>query len=556
MQKQDEIRNLPIDIAFTRLGEWLVDRKRIPLDWRKRMAALRAKITTAFSSLPKDVDPFFLTLDPQGIGYLEAKKVYEILLESTRESRNIFGRLSGPAGDWETIVRSYEKDHIFLAEAAQIMVQNVNYEIPYHKKQLQKAQHQLAELERKETDIKRNAALSAAKYTEACLDLGLQGINVRSELVENAKQSLPSIFSRILEVLNNDSVSRATELYSTFVRDAHTEKDKKPGLVLTNLQHLRENPPSLHVSASPEVIASFNAQAFHHEPAVIAGSADILSDSIDWDITLESSQIDWDIGTVEEIEDNGNGLGPYEIVNASDISPNSQVAPNADSSGAPDVSVKEMSWDVSAENSQFGGATEPNVSMESGTRHHHHKTEEPGNNHKRSPLMETEYRNKILDDLFEAKAFLNQRFLELTNEETLSLQHQVQSVAPFVLQQYTSDSIQAIVNDVSSAITLLTNRKTRDLIMILNSKRLLDRLVSTVEEKKQHEVKLKRALEDLYIKRMELQNSLSSLWPKQEADLVKSRELKKLCESTLSRIFDERTVNIIGEINTLLSSVV
>ncbi|XP_073276366.1 CDK5RAP3 protein homolog isoform X1 [Primulina huaijiensis] len=559
MQKQDEIQTLPIDIAFTRLGEWLVDRKRIPLDWRKRMAALRAKITTAFSSLPKDIDPFFLTLDPEGIGYLEAKKIYEILLKSTGESRNIFGRLSGPAGDWETIVRAYEKDHIFLGEAAQIMVQNVNYEIPYQKKQLQKAQHQLAELERKEIDIKRNATLSAAKYTEACLELGLQGINVRSELVETAIQSLPSIFSRIVEVLNNNSVSRAIELYSTFVRDAHTEKNKRPGSVLTNLQYVRQNPPSLHVSASPEVIASLYARAFHPEPAVIAGSADILSDSIDWDITLESSQIDWDIGTVEEIEDNGNGLGPYEIVNASDISPNSpheygvrypQVSPNAD------VSVEEMSWDVSVENAQLGGATEPNVSMESGTRHHHNKTEEPGNNHDRSPLMETEYRNKILDDLFEAKAFLNQRFLELTNEETLSLQHQVQSVAPFVLQQYTSDSIQAIVTDVSSAISLLTNRKTRDLIMILNSKRFLDRLVSTLEEKKHHEVKLKGGLEDLYIKRMELQNSLSSSWPKQEAALVKSRELKKLCESTLSRMFDERTVNIVGEINTLLSGVV
>lgn len=46
--------------------EWLVDRKRIPSDWRKRLAALRTRISTAFASLPKDIDPFIQTLDPEG----------------------------------------------------------------------------------------------------------------------------------------------------------------------------------------------------------------------------------------------------------------------------------------------------------------------------------------------------------------------------------------------------------------------------------------------------------------------------------------------------------
>ncbi|RVW30736.1 CDK5RAP3-like protein [Vitis vinifera] len=532
MQNPDDIRNLPIDITFSRLGEWLVDRKRVPADWRKRLTSIRARISTAFASLPKEIDPYFQTLDPEGIGYIEAKQIYDILLRSTPESRNIFGWLSGAAGVWEAIVRAFEKDHIFLGEAAQIMVQNVNYEIPYQKKQVQKIQQQLAELERKEADIKRNAALSAAKYAEACQELGLQGNNVRLELLETTK-TLPSIFSKFLEVISSDCVLRAMEYYSNFVRDAHTEKDKMSRTVLINLGDVRENPPCLNVSAGSDVLDSMNVQPSSHETNNMTEVMDVPADYIDWDISVDSSQIDWDIE-----------LWKKQMILAMDWVLMRLLMPIY--LGIFVLRIhKLMRWKM-----LFFQMKD----MKTQASVLDTKTRTPEIKEDRSQLLETEYRNKILDDLFEMKAFLNQRLVELRNEETLSLQHQVQAVAPFVLQQYTPDAIQAMLSDVSSAISLLTNRKMQDLIMILNSKRFLDRLVSTLEEKKHHEAKLKEGLKDLTIRRMELQNSLSSSWPKQEAALAKTRELKKLCESSLSSMFDGRPVNIIGEINTLLNS--
>ncbi|XXG64081.1 hypothetical protein AAC387_Pa05g2130 [Persea americana] len=569
MQEPSDIQNLPIDIAFSRLGEWLVDRKKIPSDWRKRLNSIRLRISSAFSSLPKNMDPFFQTLDPDAIGYTEAKQIYEILLRSTSESRNFFGRLSGSAGEWESIVKAFEKDYIYLGEAAQIMVQNVNYEIPYQKKQVQKIQQQLTELDRREADIKRNAALSAAKYAESCQELGLQGRNVRLELLETAK-SLPTTFSKILELLNGESVSQAMKYYADFARDAHTDKEKTSGTVLPNLRDLFENPPSITVSVGPDVLESLKDPSKANPSSNSNGNmlSDAIveaTDNIDWNISVDNTEIDWEIGTIEQAHEPGDEFGSYEIVNTNE----DLKAPVADNGTATDhtmlnkaedcpileIPTSEVCWDISIENPQIdmvedAGVPDPNseLSVPNSLMPNEDIEEE------RSQLLDTEYRNKILDDLFEMKSFLNQRIVEMGSEETSSLQHQVQAVAPFVLQQYTSDSIQKMLLDVSLAISMLTNRKTRELIMILNSKRFLDRLVSTIEEKKHHEVKLKESLKDLSARRMELQNALSSSWPKQEAALAKTRELKKLCETTLSSMFNGRPVNILGEINTLLNS--
>lgn len=43
------------------------------------MEAVRAKISTSFASLPKDVDPFFQTLDPEGFYLLYVCFVFSVV---------------------------------------------------------------------------------------------------------------------------------------------------------------------------------------------------------------------------------------------------------------------------------------------------------------------------------------------------------------------------------------------------------------------------------------------------------------------------------------------
>lgn len=186
--------------------------------------------------------------------------------------------------------------------------------------------------------------------------------------------------------------------------------------MLSNLREVREKPPPLNVFLNPEGLDPST-----NDPNQMEGEADMAADSIDWDITLDSSQIDWDIGAVEETEENGHGLGPYEMVNASDLPnplPDEDVKSDQPSipkeeSVVPGVSEPGISWDISVEN------PEVNIIGESGF---HCATMDPqlvspntcsGAPHltERSPLLETEYRNKILDDLFEVNVLLKLRRL-------------------------------------------------------------------------------------------------------------------------------------------------
>lgn len=181
--------------------------------------------------------------------------------------------------------------------------------------------------------------------------------------------------------------------------------------VLSNLREVREKPPSLYVFVNPEGLDPANSQSNQSELQQMEGEINMAADNIDWDIALDSSQIDWDIGNVGSAEET-DGLGPYEMINASDVSnsPRREVTESAQPSVtkeeaiAPGVPVSEISWDISIENPEVSVIEESGFSVAHIEPHlivPHPSSEAPDRIHERSPLLETDYRNRILDDLFE-----------------------------------------------------------------------------------------------------------------------------------------------------------
>ena len=75
------------------------------------------------------------------INYFHCLQVVEILKETEADTRSLFGRYgSQRMKDWQEVVRLYEKDNVFLAEASQMLMRNVAYEIPGTKKSIAKCE--------------------------------------------------------------------------------------------------------------------------------------------------------------------------------------------------------------------------------------------------------------------------------------------------------------------------------------------------------------------------------------------------------------------------------
>lgn len=73
------------------------------------------------------------------INYFHCLKIIDILKETEADSKTFFGSYgSQRMKDWQEIVRLYERDNVYLAEAAQMLIRNVNYEVPSLKKQIAK----------------------------------------------------------------------------------------------------------------------------------------------------------------------------------------------------------------------------------------------------------------------------------------------------------------------------------------------------------------------------------------------------------------------------------
>nr|CAG4642580.1 EOG090X07S9 [Evadne anonyx] len=487
--------NIPIDIQSSKLLDWFISRRHCPKTWPQQITAIREKINSAIQDMPEHKGITKL-LTGTYINYFHCVQIIEILKETEADTKSIFGRYgSQRMKDWQEIVRLYEKDNVCLAEAAQILMRNVAYEIPGLKKGLARCEQIQNDCEKKEGDCAKHARDSQEKYLVLCQQLGIEGKNIKKEIGQLITQ-LPQLYKDVAEQVK--SLRKATQYYQSFTKHTIGNDDIT---VLPLVQYIADhgNPtvyewrygePPLKIE-EPFFVIEDDAETTSGESIDFGGS------EIDFgtDVELETGDIDW--GQIDMLND------AHEAVI--------------------DFSVTDDTGIIVQEDGVEGGIARDSEAL---TLLDYHKT-----------------RNTFIDEILELETFLRQRYQEVlssANRTQFSLSQTDSS------DEVSREQLEIMISQVNCVFNSISGVKLKHLSLIRESPRYVDRLASSLQQHLRLAEKMEKNQAATVEKRKASAAEQKRFHPLIKNLIEKTKELQANIEENVSKKYNGRPVHITG----------
>ncbi|TMW66533.1 hypothetical protein Poli38472_004298 [Pythium oligandrum] len=541
-------RKVPIDIQYRKLLEGLIDRKIVLVQWTEQHQQIRDGLAILYPDLPSSTDKLtklrVKKLSHEELTYFDCKYIMECLQESPEgANKNFFGQYTSPVlKKWQALLRMYEKNNVFAAEAARLITQNTAFEIPFLKKTMVQNEKLVADNKRKIMDLTKSIAEFKRKLETSCADMGIAGVHFREEL-QRLPLELPSLFADVAKVICSDDVDAAIEYHTAMQTYLHNcdvpviatvgtggsgKKDKgKKSSPAATIQSEEDYVPFDFFTAIKELRTASEAfdspRSFDFE----AEAADI-----DWDISLadtssaDGATIDWGIETLSE--------DPTTTVTSDDNAVDLDVPVEIDWDITTDVIEPVEVADVSAIDGSAPVVIETVVDASSRV----------------GLLSDNEFRSRVLNELLELKAFLGQRRQELADNTNVAFANQFQGTSP-LLEHQSEEKVKTYQQAVDQAISQLTNKRLQQLVLIKSSDRYLDRHVAALEMLTKHMDKCEREIHAIEDRNMDLVDATSRLQPQIDGLVASTKKLKKELEAALPPLFKGYRVNIVGDVNSL-----
>uniref|UniRef100_A0A182MJF7 Uncharacterized protein n=1 Tax=Anopheles culicifacies TaxID=139723 RepID=A0A182MJF7_9DIPT len=499
--------DIPIDIAAGKLLDWLISRRIVDKNWHLHIRNIRNKISNAITDMPAH-DELLQLLSGAHINYFHCLRIVEILKTTEADSKNVFGRYgSQRMKDWQEILKMYEKDSLYLAEAAQILVRNISYEIPGIRKQIKHLEQLSEEAEKKVEDLARSEKVVLAEYQNMCKHLGVAGENLRQELVDKVFNDLPGMLAKVASSVA--PLKKTVELYASFLSVAECLPVLKHVLAKGNTTVYEfvygepplaiEEPPVKFDTKQPDS-ADDGAIDFGDDGEVIDfGDGNALD--LDAPVELEVGDIDW--GAAADVNE-----PPALAVDDNVIDFN--------------ISLEE-SGIVVEEDGNLGGVA---------------KGEEAY-----TVLDAQQYRDRFINDLLELQSFLKMRLHQLGSAD------KAQMLSFTMMDSFAAHdekSVAGMLAEVEIVYNGVTDELLQHLLQIKHSPVYVDILTSNVNQKLSSIEKMKEMAKMKKEKSISFKQQSVELKPTQTKIIEQTKTLQGQIEKDISKRYKNRLVNLYG----------
>lgn len=399
--------------------------------------------------------------------------------------------------DWQVVIKLYEKESMYLAEAAQILTRNITYEIPSLKKQITKFEQLSVESEKKILDLAKSENILKSEHLLLCQQLGIKGDKIRRELVQRLDE-LPKIYQRIASEI--PSLNKAISLYSEFSGNENS---------LELLRHVASN--------GNTTVYQF---LYSEEPLSIEEPEFKINLDLDEKVELAGNEIDFGA----EIDFGGDEPN----LEVGDIDWGEPIA-DADNSDPIDFNISlEESGIVVESGGQSGGIAKGDEAY--------------------TILDSPSYRDQFINDLMEIEAFLKMRLYELTTSDK-SRMISMTNLDGF--SGHDAKSISEMLSEVDVVLSQLTEQLIQHLHQVKHSPKYVDILAGKLQHKLLAVDKIKISVKVCQEKSVDYKKQAVALKPILDRVIDQTKILQEQIQNDISKRYKNRSVFLMGGINTL-----
>ena len=554
-----------LDIKYSELLQWLLDRYLIPKDWPNRLEIIKSKkseiIETLFKSENDDMQKLkkmfkiFETMPVESIPYNDYNKLYQQLTKTKEaKEKTFFGNYKSPfIYNAYILDYLYQKNNLYLAENSKIIIQNVSYEIPNCLKMIEELKDQIEYQKNKNIEkteeISKNKSKLSSKLKENNIEVDIDKVTnsnqVALSLIERIEKN--DLFENMLKdiegkIKGNEYVLKGMEIYEDFYksiyqnlktnkinsqRENENNEDKEAKESSSGAHNKRGRKHQKYKKGNKNAqkeTKEENKESTNNENSTKANDdkiSNFVFDTFTPSLKKFYAEGDYIINSSTDKANENNRIG---YINSLLKKYKMKYTEQSD--------IKDFKFNI------VGDSSNSNLS----TNNSSNSTEQE---YKETCLLNHHERNLLLADIKEIILFLQERLSNIENNIEINLTMYLDSLRDFNLK-YNLETMTKVKDELNKLVSCLTDKNFVFLCDIFNDENNIKNIIDMFNEIKIKNMKLTNLINSNEKKNKELEIEIKDNQKKINELRKATVTIKKMTEVAVTKLL-KRKINIMGD---------